>query len=68
MIHPYWGTLVECAQLGGDQHIGKHKQSWVQLQWCNLCGEDIRCCHECKSVIECCPCGAYHALECPWPL
>ena len=65
MIHPYYGELVVCADLLGDQHDAAHTR---ERQTCWECDWPIQTCVECKVNIECCPCGQAHAYECPWPL
>jgi len=65
MIHPYWGYLVRCAELDGEQH----RQHDLQRELCWGCNEElILSCPECKRIVECSACGQCHAAECPWPL
>jgi hypothetical protein len=68
MVHPYLGHLIVCAELDGTNH--QHFQSGfdVQFEMCDRCGSELRTCVPCGVYIECCPCGAHHAVECPWPL
>jgi hypothetical protein len=68
MVHPYWGTLVVCAEVdGGDHNCGV---TYVITQWemCDNCGSMLETCKTCKTFTQCCPCGHHHAPECPWPL
>jgi hypothetical protein len=68
MVHPYWGNLVICAELDGDQHEHPEPNMILLNEMCDSCGSVLTTCLNCGTYIECCPCGAHHALECPWPL
>jgi hypothetical protein len=68
MIHPYTGALILCAAYDGLQHACEDYDFTVAVDDCDLCGGPVPVCVYCKSVVGCCDCGAYHALECPWPL
>lgn len=65
--HPYTGELVVCAAHAGEQH-SRDQGHTLDADRCEQCGATVLACHQCRSVVCCCPCGAYHALECPWPL
>jgi hypothetical protein len=65
MVHPYWGTLVVCAQLRGEAHPVEHVRL---LEMCDVCGRTVEACEQCHVLTSCCPCAERHALECPWPL
>lgn len=65
MIHPYYGDLVVCAELDGQQHDQAHQ---LAVEECELCAEAVLSCEDCHVAVSCCYCGAFHAIECPWPL
>ena len=65
MRHPYYGDIVQCADLDGQQHPPSHQ---LEVDECDVCLEAILTCEPCAVVVSCCGCGAYHAFECPWPL
>jgi len=65
MIHPYYGHVVVCGELDGQQHDQAHH---LGVDTCDRCEEDIVVCLDCQSSCSCCSCGDYHALECEWPL
>ncbi len=68
MVHPYWGNLITCAEIDGSNHQHLRPVFSFAQEMCDYCGRVLLTCEECRSYIECCPCGAHHALECPWPL
>lgn len=67
MVHPYYGYLVVCARLDGDQHEHPEPNMILINELCD-CGRLVVTCIQCGVYVQCCPCGQHHALECPWPL
>jgi hypothetical protein len=68
MVHPYWGTLVVCAQLRPRSHFERFPTHDLRSEMCDHCGALLWSCVQCGRYVECCPCGEHHADECPWPL
>jgi len=69
MIHPYWGTLVVCGEIQPSQHKWHEPEHMeARLDECEICNRTLVSCVPCQGIINCCWCGRYHAIECPWPL
>jgi hypothetical protein len=69
VIHPYFGFLVACGRHDGLQHdCDPDKELSVTTDVCDQCGQTLAVCADCRYVISCCRCGAYHSVDCEWPL
>jgi len=63
---PYTGETVVCSDDNGDQH--KHPISARDFDFCEACGDVVLLCTRELRCISCCSCGAYHSMDCGWPL
>ena len=68
MAHPYWGTLIVCAQGEMETHERQPGTHIFQYEMCDGCEYDLAVCVTCGTYAECCPCASHHTAECPWPL
>lgn len=61
--------LVETRPLLGKPAAAAcaHRAAAARWDACELCGVSVEACTDCKTVLRCCGCGNYHALDCPHP-
>src|SRR5258708_7084394 len=57
MIHPYFGTLVICAEIRETSHRLSHLGHGKRCELCDGCGSMLWACLNCGEYLECCPCG-----------
>lgn len=68
MLHPYTGELCECRELDGSRHDCFSLGTARKLDVCEYCGDSVIVCMKCLVCASCCSCGAYHSVDCDWPL
>lgn len=69
MVHPMWGTLITCSEVTTADHFELYPDHTdLQFEFCEQCSRLLCVCVTCGRYVACCPCGAHHAWECPWPL